>query len=298
MEAWLDLLCLAQYRPSRINNKGQVQTLEVGQLMGARAFLAGRWNWSEKTVRGFMDGLEAEGMIARGAENDAEKGQQNGHQRANKCSIITICNYSRYQLLEDAITAYVGQAKGPAEGQQGASEGPAKGQNLTLKHLNTETKEVKKEDVADATPAAAAALPALIEFQSSASAEQGIDPIAAFNDYNDLALRAGLPLARALTPQRKKRLVARIREHGGMDAWATALANIERSAFLRGQNARGWRASFDFMLQAESFAKLVDGAYGNGAHAMASTTESSLERTDRLVRDARERMGITWERSS
>lgn len=136
MEAWIDLCCLAQWKPSRINNKGEVMTLDVGQLMGARDFLAPRWNWSEKTVRGYLDRLEAEGMISRGRQVEPEKGQQKGQQRANKCTIITIENYSRYQILSDQITAALRQMKGPAAGQQGASEGPAKGHNLTSKHLN------------------------------------------------------------------------------------------------------------------------------------------------------------------
>lgn len=138
MEAWFDLLCLAQYKPSRINNKGEMQALNVGQLMGARAYLAGRWNWTEKTVRGYLDVLEREGMISRGEQNYDELGQQKGQPKANKCSVITVCNYSRYQMLVDAVETYVRQAKGPAMSQQKASEGPAEGQNLTSKTTQQE----------------------------------------------------------------------------------------------------------------------------------------------------------------
>lgn len=99
------------------------------------------------------------------------------------------------------------------------------------------------------------------------AAPPNVDAHQAFEDWNALALRCGLQQARSLTPQRRQKLVARIREHGGMAAWARALANVERSSFLRGSNDRGWRADFDFLLQPASFAKVHDGTYGNGAHA-------------------------------
>lgn len=111
-------------------------------------------------------------------------------------------------------------------------------------------------------------LPALVaEATSPTPRDTGmdVDPLAAFEAWNDLALRCGLPQARTMTPARRKSIGARIREHGGQAAWHRALANIERSAFLRGTNDRGWFATLDFLCQPSSFAKVVDGIYGNGA---------------------------------
>lgn len=110
-----------------------------------------------------------------------------------------------------------------------------------------------------------------------------IDVQAAFNSWNALADRCGLQKSRTLTPQRRKAIAARIREHGGMAAWERALSMVERSAFLRGGNSRGWRATLDFLCQASSFAKVVDGAYGNGAHASAKPSEDALARITRLM---------------
>jgi hypothetical protein len=130
MEAWFDLLCLAQFKPSRVNNKGEVQTLDVGQLMGAIPFLASRWNWTDKTVRVFLATLEREGMIS------SNQGRRAADASSNKCRVITINNYSKYQLLSDAIREYLGGLKGQARGRQTAGQGQAKGSNLTLEHLN------------------------------------------------------------------------------------------------------------------------------------------------------------------
>lgn len=136
-EAWFDLLCLAQYRPSRINNKGEVMTLEVGQLMGALPFLAERWNWTVKTVRGFLSSLEHERMIVGSSSLNEKTGSPEGRQQPNKCRVITICNYTKYQQMSDAIDQYIRQAKGQAGGSQWAGGGQAQGSNLTLSITST-----------------------------------------------------------------------------------------------------------------------------------------------------------------
>lgn len=101
------------------------------------------------------------------------------------------------------------------------------------------------------------------------------EALEAFELYNQTATKVGIPAARTLTPQRKKAIMARMREHGGLDAWKIALGNIERSAFLQGKNDRNWVATLDFLIQASSFTKVVEGTYGNGAHAEKATTKTS-----------------------
>lgn len=93
-----------------------------------------------------------------------------------------------------------------------------------------------------------------------------VDALKAFERWNATALRCGLPQAAKLTPDRQRRIRARLKEYG-LDGWDRALANIEKSAFLTGKNDKGFRADLDFLLQAKSFGKTHDGAYGNGRHA-------------------------------
>lgn len=120
------------------------------------------------------------------------------------------------------------------------------------------------------------------------------DALTAFERYNELAQRIGLAMARSLTPQRRRALLARLREHGGLSAWDVILANVERSAFLRGFGGgrSGWRADLDFLLQAKSCAKVFDGGYGNGAHGGETGVETAMERTMRLCEEAGDRLGI------
>lgn len=116
------------------------------------------------------------------------------------------------------------------------------------------------------------------------------DALKAFEQWNATALRCGLPQAAKLTPDRQRKIIARLRDYG-LDGWSQALANIERSSFLTGKNDRNWRADLGFLLQAASFSKVHDGGFGNGRHN--SPTKPSVEipfesERDRMARIARE----------
>ena len=102
-----------------------------------------------------------------------------------------------------------------------------------------------------------------------------LDIVDAFNAYNSVALRCGLPQASHLTPDRRRKIGARLKTHGAQ-GWRQAMAHLEASEFLRGANDRGWRASLDFVLQPSSFAKLHDGAYANRAPAKAPVSALAI----------------------
>lgn len=135
-EAWQDLLMEAKWKPFEVSNKGKVVTLRRGQLMAARAWLARRWNWSEKTVRGFLHRLEAEFMVIAETgqsfvEERSAKGQSKGQRSGHYSNVLTICNYDIYQTVAELDEALKGQIDGqsraradPVEGQSRASQGP------------------------------------------------------------------------------------------------------------------------------------------------------------------------------
>ncbi len=90
------------------------------------------------------------------------------------------------------------------------------------------------------------------------------DPIQqAFDAYNGAAQRLGLPRARSLTDDRRKKLKTRLRA-GGLAAWQEALDRLGEAPFLLGQTTAQFRADLDFMLQAKSFQRLIEGFYGPG----------------------------------
>jgi hypothetical protein len=77
--------------------------------------------------------------------------------------------------------------------------------------------------------------------------------------WNAMADRTGVPKAK-LTPERRKKLSTFIRRHP-VDDITEAISAIERSAFLRGENDRSWRADFNWMLEPRNFTKLTEGTY-------------------------------------
>lgn len=78
--------------------------------------------------------------------------------------------------------------------------------------------------------------------------------------WHERMVPQGFPAVRKMTAQRKRQLKARLRD-STMDEWQRVFDALERSAFCKGENERGWRADFDFLLQPKSFTKLLEGAY-------------------------------------
>lgn len=86
--------------------------------------------------------------------------------------------------------------------------------------------------------------------------------------FNQTAERVGWPKVQHLNAERKRGLNARLRECGGIVGWQSAIAKAEASDFLSGRSTpteghEGWRFTFDFMLVAKRFTKLMEGGYDN-----------------------------------
>lgn len=245
-EAWRDLLHECRFRDGYVMNGGRKMLIERGSLVGAVSWLANRWNWTPKTVRGFLEKLENDGMIER-----VQPGLEQGQQKGKQAQVLRVCNYSLFNPERDTE----GQAKGPAEGKQGASKGQAEGNNIKKNNVTMEQ---------DNPPSPQGGRPKYRDVAKQA-----------FKEFADLAGRCGLPVPReaSFTDARAKAILARMSEHAGANAtpeamlevWRLALRNIERSRFLRGGNDKGFRADLTFLTQAKSFARLIEGGYGNGA---------------------------------
>lgn len=111
----------------------------------------------------------------------------------------------------------------------------------------------------------------------------------ATDDYNAAAAEAGWPQCQRLSKARESALKARLSECGGIEGWRAALAKARASPHLCGQNDRGWTASFDFLTQASSFTKLMEGNYDprprNGQRIPQSSQrpDAALEQIARLA---------------
>lgn len=121
---WNFLYQNAFWEDGERNFNGYTFQLKRGQIVVSISFLAKGFCMSDKGVRVVIDKLERLGMVVK--------------QRASRGTVLTICNYDKFQCFE--------KSKGEQEGNRGAIEGQSKGNNN--KQLNKETKETKnKEDI-------------------------------------------------------------------------------------------------------------------------------------------------------
>lgn len=96
---------------------------------------------------------------------------------------------------------------------------------------------------------------------ATADADAAPEVEAAIVAWNALASDLGLSVVQKATAPRKTALRARLAECGGLEGWGFALGKVRDSPFLRGENDRGWKADFDFILKPAKFTKLMEGGY-------------------------------------
>lgn len=116
-DAWIDLIQLAAWKRVKYRTAGEVVTLDRGEFVASLRFLAKRWSWSIKRVRGFFSILE---------KTDRVRAQQ-GHTCGTRYLI------TKYDAYQDPPKPE-GTGTGIGRAQQG--------------HKKEEGKEVKKKPTA------------------------------------------------------------------------------------------------------------------------------------------------------
>jgi hypothetical protein len=121
---FIELLLMANYRDTQIVVGTTVTTLKRGEILTSVGELSGKLNLSYKVTRNRLKVLENLQTIAI--------------KRASRGSIITICNFNRYQDEDDAS----GQGEGKSQGKsQGKTEGKSQGKRI---EEGKEVKEIKE----------------------------------------------------------------------------------------------------------------------------------------------------------
>ena len=81
-EAFLDLLQLAAFAPTKRLVKGKLIPLERGELIASLRFLSERWSWGKDKVSSFLKLLDADSMTRR----ETRQGE----------SVLILCNYNKH----------------------------------------------------------------------------------------------------------------------------------------------------------------------------------------------------------
>lgn len=81
--------------------------------------------------------------------------------------------------------------------------------------------------------------------------------------WNEVAAPLGLPRILEVRGKRRENALRRIREHPTEDFWRRVFGAIPRQPFLLGNGGRGWKVSFDFLVDNDTNAtRIAEGTYG------------------------------------
>lgn len=91
------------------------------------------------------------------------------------------------------------------------------------------------------------------------------------------------------TTNRGKMLFARLHDYGEAEV-LKAIENVKNSAFLKGQNGKGWTITFDWFVKPNNFVKVWEGQYNQERIVQQSENgkprqESTVDRMARLMRE-------------
>ena len=102
-------------------------------------------------------------------------------------------------------------------------------------------------------------------YSSDFSAEKSAEKMPTFQTFIDLyhELCPSFPRVQKLTEGRKTAIKARWTEYPNIDTFKKVFTSCENNPFMKGNNDRNWVANFDFIFQASSFTKIVEGYYDN-----------------------------------
>ena len=86
--------------------------------------------------------------------------------------------------------------------------------------------------------------------------------------YHEICV--SFPQVRSLSDARRKAIKARLNTYT-IEQFREMFGKAEASDFLKGRNNRNWSATFDWMMNGNNFAKIIDGNYDNKGGSTAGT---------------------------
>ena len=261
-QAWVDLLLMANHADNSFRMGSRRIHLQRSQMLTSAYKLANRWGWSEKRTRNYLHELIEEEMIQR--------------ETTRHYTIITIMNYDKWQgdaaTDQDARKTHTQAENGRSENVDGAGTTQKRDARKTHTQAGTERQTRNKEIKNDKENN--------LEEYVEIVAETPMEPIP-YRQIIDLYHSAcpSFPRVVQLTENRKRQIAARWADYKqGMKPFFQLFNAAEASAFLRGENDRGWRATIDWLLKAQNMAKVLEGTYGDRKGGRnASTGQGTAE---------------------
>lgn len=242
---WLYLLLTAAHEDVRFRGK----VIKRGQLATTRVKLAEATGMSEQSVRTSLQRLKSTNEITTKV--------------TNKYTIITICKFDNYQIVEDDANQQNNQQTNqpitnnqPTTNQHKEQELKNEKDNINISFLDAHAREEDpKKDI-------------VLIFGKK---------IVELWNKNDFLIKIT-----GLTEKRKNKLRVRLSEFAKagepLEVYEKMIENIKNSDFLKGKNSRGWTITFDWLLNNENnWRKVYEGNYNNEPSVSASAAAQNWQ---------------------
>ena len=248
---WVELIMMANYDNREVAFSFHRLMLQRGQLAVNLSYLSKIWHVSTQAVSKFLVKLEVSGMITRVVDD--------------KVTVITICNYDRYQLKMGIVVD--GSVDGVVNGEVDKVVNQTnKGNKLIKETIKT------SDEVLCQVP---------LELDMPEVAEKDYISWEKFVEFFNTAMRGKtIPKIRGfhLAEHRKKAIRARFNEYG-KDAVVEVVKKAAASTFLNGGGDKGFVADIDWMMGPRNFPKILDGFYDrrfseNGQNSNSNNSNS------------------------
>lgn len=234
---WVHLIMSANYTDASVKTEYGVIQLQRGQFITGRNTLASETGIEPNRIQYLLKKFKKLGMIETASPG--------------KFTVITISKYGEYQgeiVPEDSQKIprpNAGVARLPEKFVPEDSQKIPTTNNITNKSLSNDNDMSSADD------------------QSSVSKSKSIPYQAVLEAYNEAA-GDRLPNAEKLNPKRRtaiKRLLGELKEptvEAASNYFHAFMATA--SSFYFGDNNRGWRASFDYLLNSDTLTKTREGS--------------------------------------
>ena len=232
-QRWVWMILTANYDNREISFSCHRLMLQRGQLAVNLSYLSKTWNVSTQAVRKFLVKLEDSGMVTRTVDD--------------KVTVITICNYDRYQLKMGA------SVDGLVDGADNRMVDQVVNQTNKDNKIKTEIEKTSDEVLCQVP----------LELDMPEAVEKEYISWEKFISFFNTAMRGKtIPKIRGyhLAEHRKRNIRARIREYG-KDAVIEVVKKAAASSFLNGGGDKGFVADIDWMMGPRNFPKILDGFY-------------------------------------
>ena len=232
-QRWVWMILSANYDDREVSFCYHRIMLHRGQLAVNLSYLSKIWHVSCQATHKFLVKLEDSGMVTRTVDD--------------KVTVITICNYDRYQLKMGA------SVDGLVDGADNRMVDQVVNQTNKDNKIKTEIEKTSDEVLCQVP----------LELDMPEAVEKEYISWEKFISFFNTAMRGKtIPKIRGyhLAEHRKRNIRARIREYG-KDAVIEVVKKAAASSFLNGGGDKGFVADIDWMMGPRNFPKILDGFY-------------------------------------